>query len=49
MTEQLLLTPLHPDESALTPLFQVNFDEAMLREIAEADDGWKADEWSGMF
>jgi hypothetical protein len=43
MTEQLL-APLHPDESALTPLFQAKIDEAMLREIAEADYGWKADE-----
>ena len=43
MTEQLL-APLHPDENALTPLFQANIDEAMLREIAEADYGWKADE-----
>jgi hypothetical protein len=43
MVEQLL-APLHPDEGALTPLFQANFDEAMLREIAEADYGWKADE-----
>src|SRR5256714_13906462 len=43
MTQQLL-APLHPDESALTPLFQANFDEAMLREIAAADYGWKADE-----
>jgi hypothetical protein len=43
MTEQLL-APLHPNESALTPLFQANIDEAMLREIAAADYGWKADE-----
>ena len=43
MTEQLL-EPLHPNESALTPLFQAKIDEAMLREIAEADYGWKADE-----
>lgn len=41
---QQLLAPLHPDENALTPLFQANFDEGMLREIAEADYGWKADE-----
>src|SRR6266852_3913871 len=45
MTQQeQLLAPLHPDESALTPLFLANFDEAMLREIAAADYGWKADE-----
>jgi hypothetical protein len=43
MTGQLL-APLYPDENALTPLFQANIDEAMLREIAEADYGWKADE-----
>ncbi|MEO8128686.1 MAG: hypothetical protein ABI822_16410, partial [Bryobacteraceae bacterium] len=43
MTEQLL-APLHPDEGALTPLFQANFEEAMLREIACADYGWKSDE-----
>jgi hypothetical protein len=43
MTEQLL-APLHPDENALTALFQANIDETMLREIAEADYGWKADE-----
>ena len=42
--QQQLLAPLHPDESALAPLFQTNFDEAMLREIAAADYGWKADE-----
>src|ERR1035441_408036 len=42
--QQHLLAPLHPDESALAPLFQTNFDEAMLREIAAADYGWKADE-----
>jgi hypothetical protein len=41
---QQLLAPLHPDENALTPLFQANFDESMLREIAEADYGWMADE-----
>ena len=39
-----LLAPLHPNESALTPLFQANIDEGMLREIAEADYGSKADE-----
>ena len=44
MTEQLL-APLRPNESALTPLFQANIDEGMLREIAEADYGWKADEY----
>jgi hypothetical protein len=44
MIAQQLLAPLRPDESALTPLFQANFDDAMLREIAEADYGWKADE-----
>jgi hypothetical protein len=43
MIEQLL-APLHPNESALTPLFQANIDEGMLREIAEADYGSKADE-----
>jgi hypothetical protein len=39
-----LLAPLHPNESALTPLFHANIDEGMLREIAEADYGWKAEE-----
>ncbi len=39
-----LLGPLDPNEGALTPLFQSNIDEGMLREIAEADYGWKADE-----
>jgi hypothetical protein len=43
MIEQLL-APLHPDESALTALLRANIDEAMLREIAEADHGWKAHE-----
>lgn len=43
MTEQLL-EPLHPNESALTPLFQAKIDEGMLREIGAADYGWKADE-----
>ena len=43
MTEQLL-EPLHPNERALTPLFQANVDEDMLREIAEADYGESADE-----
>lgn len=43
MIEQLL-APLHPDESALTALFQANFDDEMLREIAAADYGWMADE-----
>jgi hypothetical protein len=43
MTEQLL-APLHPNESALTPLFQAKIDEAMLREIGAADYGWMADE-----
>jgi hypothetical protein len=43
MTDQLL-APLHPNENALTPLFQAKIDEGMLREIAEADYGWKADE-----
>jgi hypothetical protein len=38
-----LLAPLHPDEHALVPLFRANIDESMLREIAEADYGWKAD------
>jgi hypothetical protein len=41
MTEQLL-APLDPYENALTPLFQANIDDAMLREIAGADYGWKA-------
>jgi hypothetical protein len=39
---QQLLAHLHPDETALTPLFQAKFDEGMLREIAEADYGWEA-------
>jgi hypothetical protein len=43
ITEQLL-GPLHPNESALTPLLQANIDDTMLREIAAADYGWKADE-----
>jgi len=43
MTEQLL-APLDPNESALTPLFQTKIDEGMLREIAAADYGWKAEE-----
>jgi hypothetical protein len=43
ITEQLL-APLHPNEGALTPLLQANINDAMLREIAEADYGWKADE-----
>jgi len=43
-TTQQLLAPLHPNESALTPLFQANFDESMLREIAAADYGWMAAE-----
>jgi hypothetical protein len=47
--QQQLLAPLHPDESALTPLFQANFDEAMLREIAAANYGWKADECYVLF
>src|SRR5689334_3726038 len=38
-----LLALLHPNEGALTPLFQANIDESMLREIAAADYGWKAD------
>ena len=41
MTDELL-APLHPNESALTPLLQAKIDEGMLREIAEADYGWKA-------
>ncbi len=44
MTTEELLAPLRPDECALVPLFQAHFDEGMLREIAEADYGWKADE-----
>jgi len=44
VTAEQLLAPLHPNENALTPLFQANVDEGMLREIAEADYGWKADE-----
>ena len=43
MTEQLL-APLDPNESALTPLFEAKIDDGMLREIAAADYGWKADE-----
>jgi len=43
MTEQLL-APLQPNERALTPVFQANFDEGMLREIAEADYGESANE-----
>src|SRR5262245_7058441 len=43
MTAQLL-APLCPNENALTPLFQAEIDEGMLREIAAADYGWKADE-----
>ena len=43
-----LLAPLDPNENAITPLFQANIDEAMLREIAEADYGWKADECYAM-
>jgi hypothetical protein len=38
-----LLALLHPNEGALTPLLQANIDESMLREIAAADYGWKAD------
>ena len=38
-----LLWPLEPDETALTPLFQANIDKSMLREIAAADYGDKAD------
>lgn len=41
---QQLLAPLYPEESALTPLFRAHIDESMLREIAAADYGWKADE-----
>jgi hypothetical protein len=43
IAQEQLLTPLNPNENALTPLFQANIDEPMLREIAEADYGWKAD------
>jgi hypothetical protein len=43
-TTEQLLAPCDPNESALTPLFQANIDDAMLREIAEADYAWKADE-----
>jgi hypothetical protein len=43
MTEQLL-APLHPNETALMPLFQQNIDRGMLREIANADYGCKAEE-----
>ncbi len=43
LTEQLL-GPLQPDENALTPLFQANVDEFMLREITAADYDWMADE-----
>ena len=42
MVEQRL-APLRPDEGALTSLFQANVDDAMLRQIAEADYGWEAD------
>ena len=42
MVEQLL-APLRPDEGALTPLFQANVDDALFRQIAEADYGWEAD------
>src|SRR6266702_8229932 len=35
MTEKLL-APLHPDEGALTALFQAHIEEGMLRAIAEA-------------
>jgi hypothetical protein len=44
LTTEQLLAPLDPNESALTPLFQAKIDRGMLREIAEADYGWKADE-----
>lgn len=43
-TTEQLLAPLEPNEGALTPLFQTNLDEGMLREIAAADYGWRADE-----
>jgi hypothetical protein len=43
MVEQLL-APLQPSEGALTPLFQTEINANMLREIAEADYGWKGDE-----
>ena len=39
-----LLAPLDPDERALWALFQKNIDEDMLREIACADYGERADE-----
>jgi hypothetical protein len=39
-----LLAPLHDDEHALMSIFRASVDESMLREIAEADYGWKADE-----
>jgi len=35
---------LQHNERALTPLFNANFDEGMLREIAEADYGESANE-----
>ena len=38
------MAPLDPDERALSPIFQANLDEWMLREIAEADYGEGADE-----
>ena len=44
MTPEQLIAPLNPDEHALVPLFHQHIDEGMLREIAEADYGWKADE-----
>lgn len=37
-----LLEPLHPSQSALTPLLEANLDQGMLREIAEADYGFEA-------
>ena len=44
MTTEQLLAPLQPDERALVPLFYEHFDEGMLRELAEADYGYMADE-----
>ncbi len=41
---ETLLAPLHPNEDALTPVFQANVDDEMLREIAEADYGEGATE-----
>jgi hypothetical protein len=44
MTIDELLAPLNPNEDSLRDLFRVHLDESMVREIAAADYGWKADE-----